>query len=107
MRLGSKSSFVDVLKTFSPPSQDVPTNSKCTMDGGFLLHKVTRPSPASYAQVCEAYVAYVKSYGQCSVVFDGYCSGPSTKDEAHLRTLAGLAKKAAKTKFWEVAKNTN
>ena len=43
------------------------------------------------------YVEYVqKKYTSCTIVFDGYRSGPSTKDNAHLRRSKGKTGKRVK-----------
>ena len=64
-----------------------PTTTTIVIDGGSLLHRVRWNLPCTYAKIIEAYVSYVKShYGDsCKIVFDGYNSGPSTKDMEHDR----------------------
>ena len=47
---------------------------------------VTWQRPAVYRQVRESYVTYFKSkYDQAVIVFDGYDSGPSTKEMTQMR----------------------
>ena len=84
MRQGTKSTLVEQFQKYAPPSQTLPDTPTFTIDGGFLLHKVPWPAPATFSRVCETYVSYVKSFNESRVVFDGYGS-PSTKDECHLR----------------------
>lgn len=56
------------------------------VDGGALLQRLPWPSHTTFAQLSSLYVEYVHNHYKCAVVvFDGYESGPSTKDEAHQR----------------------
>ena len=55
-------------------------------DGGSLLQRLPWPSHSTYADIASIYVQFVtRHYGEAVVVFDGYESGPSTKDETHQR----------------------
>jgi len=51
-----------------------------------LLHRVVWPRPASFGEICNSYVTYIKRhYGdKVSIVFDGYAF-PGTKDIEHMR----------------------
>ena len=62
-------------------------NSKYILEGGSLLHKVPWTVGHIFAQICHAYVKYIKKrYGNCAtVVFDGGYDAVSTKDTAHVR----------------------
>ena len=41
---------------------------------------------STYQEIIQKYINYVESYyGKCSIVFDGYQDGPSTKDHEHTR----------------------
>ena len=63
-------------------------NVHFVLDGGALLHRVSWPRPRglTYDALCSLYVQYVdRKYGKATVVFDGYQSGPSTKDCSHER----------------------
>src|SRR6478609_9436364 len=86
MRKGQKSSLVPVLETYGPSSPSIPEKPCNTLDGGYLLHRVVWPRPASFGEVCNCYVTYVKRhYGdKVCVVFDGY-DFPGTKDTEHMR----------------------
>ena len=65
---------------------DVPADVQYVLDGGALLHKVIWPNGITYSKIFSLYVQYVKrKYGKAIVVFEGYQSGPSTKDYAHQR----------------------
>ena len=56
------------------------------LDGGALLQRLPWPNQTTYANLSSLYVQYVhRHYNHAVVVFDGYGSGPSTKDEAHQR----------------------
>ena len=66
------------------------TNTDVTyvLDGGLLFHRKIGEwnKNISYLDIANAYVEFVKAdYGEAIVVFDGYMSGPSTKDNTHLR----------------------
>ena len=61
---------------------------KYVLDGGALLHRVPWVRGQTYEGVMMCYVEYVKKYCKPIVVFDGYRSGPSTKDAAHQRRAA-------------------
>ncbi|GBM29815.1 hypothetical protein AVEN_48267-1 [Araneus ventricosus] len=55
-------------------SNKLPEKSSYVLDGRDLLHRVHWPSPATYGDVCNAYLDYVnRNYGtNAIVVFDGY-----------------------------------
>jgi len=60
------------------------------IDGGSLLHQIPWQKGSTYNKICQKYTDYVmQHYGQASVVFDRYDSGPSTKDKAHLQRTRG------------------
>ena len=56
------------------------------LDGGALLQRLPWPSQTTYANLSSLYELYVHHhYIHAVIIFDGYGSGPSTKDEAHQR----------------------
>ena len=62
--------------------------SNIVLDGGALLHKVVWRPNSSYKEMIQQYRSYVKNkYGICTIVFDGYGYGPSTKDHEHQRRI--------------------
>ena len=64
-------------------------NVHFVLDGGALLHRVSRPRGLTYDVLCSLYVQYVEcKYGKATVVFDGYQDGPSTKNCTHERRAA-------------------
>lgn len=70
-----------------PHSQDV----KHILDGGSLLHRLPWPRESSYRELTEMYVAFVsRKYTDATIIFDGYCSGPGTKDMTHLCRNKGM-----------------
>ena len=71
----------------NPDEQRKPTeNAHYVLDDGALLHRVPWPRGSTYDKICQLYIKYVtQKYGAASVVFDGYCDGPTIKDAAHLR----------------------
>ncbi|KAL8576695.1 hypothetical protein ACOMHN_025170 [Nucella lapillus] len=69
---------------------NLPHSVHYVIDGGSLLHRVEWSRSLTYSQLCQTYVDFVtRRYGNASVVFDGYCSGPSTKDVTHMRRKNG------------------
>ncbi len=90
-RPANKSALADAIWALVPASNcEIPGNVQYVLDGGYLLHRLPWPRAATYQQICDSYVRYVKQkYGQAIIVFDGYNSGPSTKDCAHHRRLKG------------------
>ncbi|ESP02014.1 hypothetical protein LOTGIDRAFT_157147 [Lottia gigantea] len=65
-----------------PESNDV----RYVLDGGSLLHRIPWPRSCTFQKICEMYVDFVnRKYDKAVIVFDGYASGPTTKDAAHLR----------------------
>ena len=56
------------------------------LDGGSLLYKLKWKQGDTYGNIATAYADFTtKHYGAATVVFDGYCSGPSIKDNTHQR----------------------
>ena len=62
-------------------------NNKYILDGGSLMHKLQWTVGDTFAQICQAYVTYIKErYGHCpTTVFDGRYDAASKKDAAHVR----------------------
>ena len=64
--------------------KELPNSSAYVIDGGALLQRIPWTKCISYINLCQMYVAFVHSnYQNAHIVFDGYSSGPSTKDETH------------------------
>lgn len=71
--------------------KELPKDVTYVLDGGALLYSQTWSKTATFVQLIACYVDFViRHYGLATVVFDGYGSGPSTKDAAHLRRKNGL-----------------
>ncbi|KAK3928365.1 Protein lin-54-like protein [Frankliniella fusca] len=90
MRKGNKAALAQALDQLCPPDDTVPARPKFVFDGGYLLHHVDWPRPTTFRDIAAAYITYVSSYnrkfdGTAIVVFDGYLSGPTTKDAEHAR----------------------
>lgn len=91
MRKTTKSVLTDVLLAGVPMLSDADSEAMFVLDGGMFLHRVVWPRPATYREVCELYVRYVKThYGSnVAVVFDGYSSDAmNTKSEERRRRAA-------------------
>ncbi|CAC5414720.1 unnamed protein product [Mytilus coruscus] len=65
-------------------------------DGGSLIHEIHWKSRLNFGEICNRYIDSVKCYGTHSIVveFDGYVSGPDTKDamQRNLRESLGQNK---------------
>ncbi len=87
MRKPDKSALAKILVKDVDDADPSPNTSSYVIDGGALLHRVRWRKNVSYGEILEQYVDYVVAhYGYCSVVvFDGYVSGPTTKDHEHQR----------------------
>ena len=83
MRKSQKSQLAKALQTGVEPCVRN-TEAMYVLDGGALLHRVKWQKKATYKEIAMQYVRYVRTrYGDCSIVFDGYEQGPSTKDHEH------------------------
>ena len=88
MRKTQKSQLAKIVTSDVQPAE-CNVRTSYVIDGGALLHKVKWAKKAAYKDILLQYVRYVHAkYGQRTcIVFDGYESGPSTKDQEHLRRL--------------------
>ena len=88
MKAANKPALADAIWALMP--EDVQSLSEdhyvYVIDGGSLLHRIPWQIGSTYNNISQKYTDYVmQHYGQASVVFDGYDSVPSTKDNAHLQ----------------------
>ena len=99
MRTGDKAELIHALVPKDMPSAQLSDYKKerdlYVLDGGALLHKLPWPKLSKYGELYEMYVKYVLRHydpQRTTIVLDGY-SGPSAKDECHLRrsTEAGAS----------------
>jgi len=92
MRKTDKSQLAKEIRTEMTTSL-LPQRSVPVINGGYLLRVVTWSECTTYGDVAQQYIRYVgRHYGLTSViVFDGYCSGPSTKDHEHQRRACKFA----------------
>ena len=86
-RLANKAALSDALWQMMPRDSPAPTTDvQYILDGGALLHRLPWSQNVTYHEICQAYSSYVKShYGTAVVIFDGYSTGPTTKDATHKR----------------------
>ena len=68
-------------------SSEKPNEVKFIIDGGALLHRIRWMLPCSYEVIVNQYLSYIEAhYGSPTIlVFDGYDSGPSIKNEEQTR----------------------
>ncbi|KAK6181968.1 hypothetical protein SNE40_009743 [Patella caerulea] len=60
------------------------------LDGGSLIQRLPWKRDETFDSICKSYVDYViRKYTSPIIVFDGYDTGPSTKDTTHLRRTKG------------------
>lgn len=102
LREAQKSTLADAIwkqGDCRPNLQDYVHSNTCfVLDGGSLIQKLSWENGSTFGQICDQYINYVSSrYNNVTVVFDGYCSGPSTKDVTHFRRSKG--KKGTVVKF--------
>ena len=87
MRKPTKANLKNLLVENAESLDKIP-NGKIIVDGGALLHQVKWIKATTYHDITDQYRQYLESrYGKCTVVFDGYDSGPSTKDHEHRRRI--------------------
>ena len=88
--------------------------SKIVVDGGALLHQVSRNKNCSYnevidqhyGEVIDEYCDYLQNnYGSCIVVLDDYGNGANTKDQEHRRRNKGMTFTYVKTELNMFAHN--
>ena len=99
-RLANKAALADHLWTLLTELNDQESvfelnedHLKFVVDGGALLHKIPWPKNKSYTDLCLLYSHYLKNkYGNPTVVFDGYETGPTIKDAAHIRRNSNVSK---------------
>ena len=88
MNAANKPALADAIWALMPQYVQGPSKNDhvYVVDGGSLLHRIPWQKGSTYDSIYQKYTDYVmQHYGKAFVVFDGYDSGPSTKDNAHLR----------------------
>ncbi|CAG2218584.1 Kinesin heavy chain,Kinesin-like protein KIN-14Q,Kinesin-like protein KIF18B,Kinesin-like protein KIF3B,Kinesin-like protein KIN-12D,Kinesin-like protein KIN-7I,Chromosome-associated kinesin KIF4,Kinesin-like protein KIN-12B,Kinesin-like protein KIN-12E,Kinesin-like protein 5,Kinesin-II 85 kDa subunit,Kinesin-II 95 kDa subunit,Kinesin-like protein KIF15-A,Kinesin-related protein 3,Kinesin-like protein unc-104,Kinesin-like protein KIF18A,Kinesin-like protein KIN-14P,Kinesin-1 heavy chain,Kinesin-like protei len=93
MRAASKSTLADAIWNLGDCNTEyTDTVYSYVVDGGSLMHKIPWKSGLTFGEICKRYVDSVKCNGPNSVVvvFDGYVSGPDTKDAMHLKRTKGI-----------------
>ncbi|VDI55510.1 Hypothetical predicted protein [Mytilus galloprovincialis] len=94
MRAASKSTLADAIWNLGDCTTEyTDTVYSYVVDGGSLMHKIPWKSGLTFGEICKRYVDSVKCNGTNSVVvvFDGYVSGPDTKDAMHLKRTKGIS----------------
>ena len=95
LRESNKATLVDaiavLIKGETPGDEEEDGEGEFVVDGGSLLHKIPWRKNESFSAIANTYTTYVSHhFKRATVVFDGYESGPSTKDAAHLKRSAGV-----------------
>lgn len=66
-------------------------NLQFVLDGGSLLQRIFWQRGTTFQNIIQTYECFVKGrYPNAVIIFDGYMSGPSTKDITHLRRGKGV-----------------
>ena len=85
MRKPKKSDLAKFLTYGVEHLKSLPIGKK-VVDGGAVLHQVKWAKSSTYAEIQKQYGNYLEHrYGICTIVFDGYDSGPSIKNHEHFR----------------------
>ncbi|VDI40710.1 Hypothetical predicted protein [Mytilus galloprovincialis] len=93
IRQAQKSSLADeIWNTGSCVfSDDHGTDVHHVIDDGSLIHRIPWKKGATLAEICQSYIDHNNSrYPIPIIVFDGYGSGPTTKDHVHERRSKGV-----------------
>ena len=95
LRKSDKSQLSKAITNHIKSKCDVPVVENITdqyvLDGGSLIHRVLWQKNLTCGQITEKYCNFVLSaYHEAVVIFDGYDSGPSTKDVTHSRRYSTL-----------------
>lgn len=98
LRKSEKSQLVKAITNYVSKKKDdllVESNVSSTryvLDGGSLIYRISSwMKNTTYGEIATRYADFVYSrYGKATVVFDGYGSGPSTKDMTHQRRKSSL-----------------
>lgn len=93
-----KSHLAEYIWNLIQITPEIPSKTYYVLDGGSLIHRLPWTKGATVESICMSYVSYVNNhYEDAVVVFDGYPSGPTTKDVAHIRRAKGV--RSAKVNF--------
>ena len=94
MRDSCKSNLADAIwKVSSTSNATFPKNKIFVLDGGALIQKRTWQKGETFKDICQKYVDHIiQNFGQSArwIVFDGYPTEPTTKDNAHLKKSKGM-----------------
>lgn len=95
----NKPALADALwKLVKNENEILPDPVHYVLDGGSLLHRLSWKQGETFQSVCARYVTYVTTkYGEATIVFDGYDSGPDVKDATHQRRSHGSGPTVALT----------
>ena len=70
------------------------------IDGGSLQQRIPWEKGSTFGDICNKYYEYLsQKFTNSIVVFDGYASGPSTKDATHFRRSGGKTGTNVKLRF--------
>ena len=76
----------NTIQSNESTSDAIPETERYVIDGGSLLHRLKWRRGDTYGKIAKAYANLIgEHYGAAIVVFDGYGTGPSIKDNTHQR----------------------
>ncbi|CAG2240639.1 unnamed protein product [Mytilus edulis] len=93
MRQAQKATLGDALWNIGDCAVNRKLDSELhyVIDGGSLIQRLPWNKGSTFGEICQQYVDYIKRrYDHAVIVFDGYTSGPSTKDHVHMRRTKGV-----------------
>ncbi|VDI45484.1 Hypothetical predicted protein, partial [Mytilus galloprovincialis] len=83
-----KSTLAEYMWNLIGLKPKAPTETHFVLDGGSLIHRLPWAKGATVDTICMTYVNYVNNhYTDATVVFDGYPSVPTTKDESNVESI--------------------
>jgi hypothetical protein len=92
MRQAQKANLADTIWNLGDCSAAdvvIQDNTRHVIDGGSLIQRIPWNKGATFGQICQMYLDYLTKRYTHPIVFDGYSSGPSTKDHTHSRRTKG------------------
>lgn len=87
----NKAALADELWKKVKTTETLPQNPQFVLDGGSLLQRIPWRRGTTFEEIVQTYVFFVRTkYQNAVIVFDGYMSGPTTKDIIHLKRGKGM-----------------
>ena len=93
-----------IIISYEATSDVILQTEKYALVGGSLLHKLKWMRGCTYGKIANTYAVFTsKHYGYATVVFGGYVSDPSIRDNTHQRlgqtTIYPMVNSTGETEF--------